>query len=396
MFNVDKAYFPSPTSSSSLSSDSSHSSPKRKWEAAEEKSSKRQKTTLHFDRLSSSELTDAVFLASIASVAHLKEIAWVHGFNKVTDKSIEALKDKAKDLISLELQSAGEITAQPLSELIAESDQLRSLDFSSCQEVNDLFIKALAHCPYLEKLSLRYCVNLTDVAIKSLGESCPNLKILDLTGCESCTDENILSVISSTKKLVKLNLSSCEQLTDDVLPAIATLDKLEILDLAVCTQITDKAFSSLERQHFPSLKEIDLSNTAVTHLTLQKFIEIGLGSSLLTLNLNYCQGIDWKALKTIPSFIHLKSLELASNTLNKFMGILEKLTKCTQLEILNINYLKGFENIGFNSTDVFPLIRSMPQLKILHVAGLGKAEDFKKIVNLNKNLQLIFRDRIFV
>ena len=55
---IDKAYLPLPDNSLAM---------KRKCEQAPvERAAKRQKTDLYFDRLSSSELTDAVFLEKIA------------------------------------------------------------------------------------------------------------------------------------------------------------------------------------------------------------------------------------------------------------------------------------------------------------------------------------------
>ena len=99
------------------------SSLKRPPETQEQSPVKKLRTSpseqiLYFDPPSSCSLTDEIFLKSIANISTLKELSWFSGYNKVTDKSIEVLKGKVKDLTRLELRSAGKMTAKPLSELM--------------------------------------------------------------------------------------------------------------------------------------------------------------------------------------------------------------------------------------------------------------------------------------
>lgn len=380
------------------------------------------KAKLEFDGIASRNLTDETFVQLLENISSLSEISWFHGLNEVTDKGIDILKEKVKDLTSLQLPLAEKISERALSELISKANLLRYINLSGCQQINKLFAKALKNCPCIEKLDLSDCEGIQHRAVELILLNCPNLKWLDLQGCKNCTgrafsalhqnekideltslevinldncpsitDEEIKHLSLMGKNLKTLSLKKNKQITDAIVPIIASLEKLESLDLSFCEKITDGAFEPLNNsKHFSSLKVLKLSETSVTYLSVKKLTRMNLKFSLEHLNLNRCPGIDIKALDFFPLFTRLTHLEIERNNLNKFSSALNKLSHCKHLEILNINYLRSSKHITFDHGSVLRLISWMPRcLKELHVVGLGSPEDYQEASKIRKNLVLI-------
>lgn len=407
---------------SSHGSDYVHSSNNRILTNGEEPDAKKQRTcsSLFYDLKDSLSLTDKIFLQAIKGKTSIEEITLSHGYNELTDLSLQGLQNQVGGgLTCLALHSAGKATAKALGVLVASSENLRNLNLSCCLQVNEDFLKAWGGklLSRLEVLKLRACESIKDDVAAGIVSLCPNLQELDLEECEQCTDSFLLSLAAQTNGIAKslkkislgwwplltdrgaeivalsipnlteLNLRYCPKVTDNSVGKIASsLNDLVDLNLSFCS-ITDGTFSSLSEDSLPNLKKLNLSGTSITNETVKKLANMTLASQLEELSLSRCEKIDGQVLKWLTSFPKLKSLELAFVNLGPSKMILAPLRDCSQLEFLNLNCLRRNEFSFFTPEEIISGTEEIKQLKQLSVNGLGKKTDYEKF--LSKKIEIL-------
>ncbi len=164
-----------------------------------------------------------------------------------------------------------------------------------------------AALPYLETLTKLSTLELRECKhIKGTGLSClratKDLTTLDLAGMTQLSDSG-LQHIAACKALTKLDLARCPQLTMKGVMYLRDLANLTYLDLSRNAQIEDKSAAILCA--LPQLATLNLARTAITDVGLSHIGDI---TSLLYLDLSYCELITDKGLaylRHLPKLAYL-------------------------------------------------------------------------------------------
>ncbi|KAL2530426.1 F-box/LRR-repeat protein 4 [Forsythia ovata] len=199
-----------------------------------------------------------------------------------------------------------------------------SLSDSGLADVGDGFKR-------LEKLSLIWCSNVTDVGLSSIAEKSKVLKSLDIQACH-VGDKGLVAVGKYCTQLEDLNLWSCKGLTDTglILLAIGCGRTLKSLGLAACAKITDASLA------------------ACRNLTDEALQAVG----------KFCQFLELLALYSFQNFTDkslcaigkgckkLKNLTFINCDFLSDIGLDSIAVGCTELMHLEVN---GCQNIGTSS-----------------------------------------------
>lgn len=152
--------------------------------------------------------------------------------------------------------------------------------------------------PYIEKLDLNHCEEVTDVGVWYVAKNCSmTLQQLNLIGCNKITENGIRSLSLTCSKITRLDFTDCNFITDEVLTCIAGGGwKLKTLILKRCKNISDTGISRIAKVciNLELLNLEDCSN--VGELSKSSLRDIGNNCKLLRyLNLNRCKRVtdDW-------------------------------------------------------------------------------------------------------
>ncbi|CAN1272042.1 Disease resistance protein L6 [Linum perenne] len=289
--------------------------------------------------------------------------------------------------------------------------------------------------PDIRWLRLNQCKSLpTDLNLKKAV-------ILDLQNCYVTDDWRGWSGIQVAHKLKVINLYGCHRLNR--VPNLARCESLESIDLSRCFGMTGE----LNIGSFRNLKVVRFQNTKITNLSgdmgkLQKLQEIrttfghapeipgdiwqltklktlqlrycnfngsllvdgdgALPSSLTSLNINYCRGLN--RLPNLANLYSLAELGLHSVEITEIHGLGE----LRMLEVLAISdssaleNLYGLENLVHlkeltlrrcNGLKNLPsLLKNLVQLKELTLEKCGRLENLPSLSNLIKLHSLVIGD----
>ena len=123
------------------------------------------------------------------------------------------------------------ITEQSLKTLLKSCTNLTELNLRKCLLLTGTcFLDAGFH-PYLQKLDVSDCVNLTDYAIKQITSCCPNLISLDVSNLNSLTCAALEVIAASSPKLEELLLKNCACFTDRDIQALLSALPLLFINL---------------------------------------------------------------------------------------------------------------------------------------------------------------------
>ncbi|XP_023117651.1 F-box/LRR-repeat protein 14 isoform X1 [Amphiprion ocellaris] len=350
---------------------------------------------------------------------------------ELTSRSVEAIAQGLKSLTDLSLSRDWRITEKGLAELLS-LPSLRTLDLSECLHINGTeIVKGLkgsnAATAKLEALSLRSCSYIRDLAVFSLTQLLgDSLRELDLTSCDNVTDLSVRAVATYLQKLVVLRLGWCKEVTDWGLlgmvqtakceldedaadegprftrtfgnmgffkpprmpfedrPKLVTqndleqfkhqsgasllaLNRLQELDLSACSKLTDS--SIIQVVHYPDLHRLSLS-------MLPDITDASLASvawrcrSLTSLALSHCPGISDRGLAQAAPYLHrLQHLYLSCCTNITDRSLFLLLEHCKRLRTLDISRCKNI-----SSTTVELLQSQLPFLENIQSRFIGGAD----------------------
>uniref|UniRef100_A0A3Q2ZC42 F-box and leucine rich repeat protein n=1 Tax=Hippocampus comes TaxID=109280 RepID=A0A3Q2ZC42_HIPCM len=141
----------------------------------------------------------------------------ISGCTELTSRAVVAVARGLSSLTDLSLSRDWKITETGLADLVSVPS-LRSLDLSECLHVGGAeMVKGLSRClaerAQLEKLNLRSCTYMRAVfsLTQVLGGS---LRELDLTSCVNVTDLSVRAIATYLQGLVVLRLGWCKEVTD--------------------------------------------------------------------------------------------------------------------------------------------------------------------------------------
>lgn len=186
------------------------------------------------------------------------------GCYQLTSQMLRVLSEHCVNVESLYLKDCRKISTPSLACFLQRATSLSLLDLSGLECVKNSTLKIIGQSlPFLEKLNLSWCKNITGEGIQHLvchGGKCHSIEVLKLNGA-GLMDETTMDILASySPKLRQLSLASCITLTD---PAFARLLQSPVkqwthLNLSNCSRLSDR-----------SLKQLALSGSnQLTHLEL--------------------------------------------------------------------------------------------------------------------------------
>ena len=92
-------------------------------------------------------------------------------------------------------------------------------------------------CSRLRELNFHHNESLDDIDFAALAVTIPNLTKLSLAGC-AVGDAGVAAIVQHCKRLTSLNLRICMEITDEAIRMIGDLAKLETLDLHANVKLT--------------------------------------------------------------------------------------------------------------------------------------------------------------
>ncbi|VVB12816.1 unnamed protein product [Arabis nemorensis] len=252
----------------------------------------------------------------------------------VTDEGLSSLVMKLKDLRKLDITCCRKLSGVSIIQIANSCPLLVSLKMESCSlvsreafwligqkcrlleeldltdnEIDDEGLKSISSCLSLSSLKLGICLNITDKGISYIGMSCSNLRELDLYRSVGITDIGISSIAQGCLHLETINISYCKDITDKSLVSLSKCSLLQTFESRGCPNITSQGLAAiavrckrlakldlkkcpyindsglLTLAHFSqSLKQINLSDTAVTDVGLVSLANIGCLQNIAVVN----------------------------------------------------------------------------------------------------------------
>lgn len=258
---------------------------------------------------------------------------------------------------------------------------LRELNISTCENVNDTTLNAIAHWLPSEiyHLDLHACEKISDRGLNQiLQHSCKFLSTLNLSQCRLITDVSVVQIALSCTQITFLSLYNCKEITDLSLEYLSShLTHLQFLDLSCCTNLTDNGFSHLA---FPSLITLNLEETLIS----DKILSLVISRCCLLQNVNfaYCKFLSSETMKTIAStckdiqsidisYCNSISVDCLQDTLNElpnlqelqirgYINLKQSLFSHSSLRRLNISWCKELRDEAFQR-----LFTQLPSLEHL-------------------------------
>ncbi|XVF28473.1 hypothetical protein REPUB_Repub15cG0032400 [Reevesia pubescens] len=229
----------------------------------------------------------------------------------------------------------------------------------------------------LEKLSLIWCSNVTNLGIMSLAQKCAFLKSLDLQGCY-VGDQGLAVVGQCCKQLEDLNLRFCESLTDAGFFDLATGcgKSLKSLGVAACARITDKSLEAVGSQ-CKSLETLSLDSKFIRN---KGILAIAQGCPLLKVLKLQCINVTDEALMAVGvSCLSLEMLALYGFQQFSDKGLRSIGKGCKKLKNLTLsdcNFLgdKGLEAIATGCTELTHLeVNGCHNIGTIGLESVGKS-----------------------
>ncbi|XP_051808190.1 uncharacterized protein fbxl9 isoform X2 [Acanthochromis polyacanthus] len=353
----------------------------------------------------------------------------ISGCTELSSRSVEAIAQGLKHLVDLSLSRDWRITEKGLAELLS-LPSLRTLDLSECLHINGTeIVKGLKGSgrAKLEVLNVRSCSYIRDLAVFSLTQLLgDSLRELDLTSCDNVTDLSVRAVATYLQKLVVLRLGWCKEVTDwgllgmvqtakceldedavdkgptftrtfgnmgffkpprmpfEERPKLVTqndleqfkqqsgasllaLNRLQELDLSACCKLTDSSITQVVR--YPALHRLSLS--MLPDITDASLASVALHCrSLTSLALSHCPGISDRGVARAAPYLHrLQHLYLSCcpNISDRSLFLL--LEHCKRLRTLDISRCKNI-----SSTTVELLQSQLPFLENIQSRFIGGAD----------------------
>ncbi|KAG7157365.1 F-box/LRR-repeat protein 20-like isoform X1 [Homarus americanus] len=284
-----------------------------------------------------------LLLQAAASCTKLRELT-VKFCDGLTDTVFKSLVENCSDLRYLNVEGSRVCNSECYF-LMAEFRQLRYLNLSHCQFLDNLGLIAIAkQCKYLEYLDIDGITNIYDSSVMCLTrELSHRLKCLFLDG-EHLTDA-LYKTLQKCTLLEKLGVSFCEEMTDAGLSGIHGLKHLTWLKLRKGSQLTPNG--------------------------LTRLFQSGGLQQLAYLNLGECCLMDDKVLKALsfncPKLVHLV-LHWCWEVTD--VGISAVVACCPRIRILDLVGVVQITGIAFLNIPT-----ALPELLILDLEQCNTVDD---------------------
>uniref|UniRef100_A0A3Q3BFV0 F-box and leucine rich repeat protein n=1 Tax=Kryptolebias marmoratus TaxID=37003 RepID=A0A3Q3BFV0_KRYMA len=353
----------------------------------------------------------------------------ISGCTELTSRSVEAAARSLKSLTHLSLSRDWRITEKGLADLLSVSS-LASLDLSECPHISgtemvkglkgskagrrNVEMLNLKSCTYvrvifsltqllgdsLRELDLTSCVNVTDLSVCAIATYLQNLVILRLGWCKEITDWGLLGMVQKNQsepddetvstsprftrtfgnmgffkpprmpfeerpKMVTQN--DLQQFKQKAGASLLALKRLQELDLSACAKLTDSSITQVVRH--PELQRLSLS--MLPEITDASLASVGRHCrSLTSLALSQCPGVtDRSVAQAVPYLHRLQHLHLSccNNITDRSLFLL--MQHCQRLKTVDVSRCK---NISMTAVDL--LQSQLPFLENVHHRLIGGAD----------------------
>eukprot|EP00055_Hartaetosiga_balthica_P001967 m.2447 g.2447 ORF g.2447 m.2447 type:complete len:887 (-) comp1791_c0_seq1:1870-4530(-) len=290
---------------------------------------------------------------------------------KCRDTAISYVVSKYQPfLCKINLRGCVNVTNYGFSQL-GQCNNLQDLNLSECYVLRDAALNIILQgCPSLMYLNLSSC-GVTDLSMKYLSQNCDNICFLSLACCENITSLGceFLTEGMGCNQLTWLDLSSCPRINDDGLKLIGgKCGLLTTLLLNDLVQITDEGLISI-CSVCPYLKTLSLRTcTSLTNLALE-----GLGkysTMLKHLEITENSNITAEGLKALSHKTRLNTFVL-ENCARIRDGALQYICR-HPLEYLSIVNCKAITDTGLKQ---LAQGRARDYLRFLRLSHLPKVTD---------------------
>lgn len=148
-------------------------------------------------------------------------------------KQIRSVSGGKGGLHNLVLRGCTKLHAQDVGAFAAHFRDLRCIDLSSCDQVDDKFLARVASsAPGLERVSVARCERVTSAGIAALASGCPQMRYFDCQGCV-CIDGHAVKLVASGFPMIKsLDLRGLRLVKGPDLAALRQCTRLKQLSIA--------------------------------------------------------------------------------------------------------------------------------------------------------------------
>ncbi|XP_062202323.1 F-box/LRR-repeat protein 3-like isoform X1 [Phragmites australis] len=133
-----------------------------------------------------------------------------------------------------------------LEALVAACPRLEAVDLSHCVGAGDREAAALAAAAGLRELRLDKCLGVTDMGLAKVAVGCPRLEKLSVKWCREISDIGVDLLAKKCRELRSLDISYL-QVGNGSLKSISYLGKLEELAMVACSCIDDEGLELLSK-----------------------------------------------------------------------------------------------------------------------------------------------------
>ena len=203
----------------------------------------------HVDVSHCISLTD-VALGSLSQLTELRTLS-VACCYELTDNSISQLRG----LHVLHFDGCSQITDRAVKGIAARMPALNTLSAGGCFNLTDAALAELMSCPALQILNMRACIELSG-SFDHVVACSHTLRTLDLSSCPQVEDAAAVHVLRTIKALESFNLSNCHRLSSTVLQTVMQMPvgtALRELDLRCCPRIAPSDLVASVRTLRPEL-----------------------------------------------------------------------------------------------------------------------------------------------
>ncbi|XP_021162888.2 dynein regulatory complex subunit 6 isoform X1 [Fundulus heteroclitus] len=326
--------------------------------------------------LSSTLVTDHSLKAIFRNCLSLQYLSLAH-CRRFTDEGFLCLTTEkgGRNLTHLNLSECSQMTANGFRYISAGCLSLTEVVINDMPTLSDSCVLALlTSCYCLSSVSLLWCPNLSDVALKAIAKA-SNLKFFSIEGNNQITDVSWRALCSHSQGLCRLQAADCPGMTDDSLRYVASLKNLKYLDISLCSKVSDAGIKCLtdgsstnELHHLSisrcclvtdnSVRRIARRLRKLYHLNLSycerltdPAVELLSGSSICSLDMSGCN-IQDQGLAALQR-VHLKKIVLAECVNITDTGI-EKLCKNTRdLEHVDVSHCVALSDAAIRAVSFY-------------------------------------------
>ncbi|EEY70062.1 uncharacterized protein PITG_06628 [Phytophthora infestans T30-4] len=264
---------------------------------------------------------------------------------------------------------------------------LTELDVSSCEWVDDKFLRTVARCcSLLSHVTIAHCRRVTDYGVAAFGESyAASLTSLDVSFCTKLTDTALLALLvgsssqtagpggaptvasSSSARIRILNIAGLPLVDGLTLLGLRgpCASRLESLNMSGCTVLRVAALQRLARvRALVRLKKLDLSRCSLVN----DHVLTALGAAcpqLATLLLAFCSSITDFGIRRLCGCRQLESLDITGCFQVTSRGISALGARCPQLRSMTLD---GVRRLIFSG--IRALLHGCRKLRTLRWSGI--------------------------